>query len=396
MGAEGAGEPVAMSSRPGVARMMRQVGARWRAWQLYISALAIFAASRLVVIVGIDFGPLLLPEPYTGKWSAGAAWFYRMVRWDGRWYGSIVTDGYQYSDAPGVLNSINFFPLYPLVSAAVKAVLRVDAFVAMLLVANVCSVIALLLLVRFVRDEAGEEAVLPTVSLFSFFPSSMFLSAAYTESICLVFVLLSLILMTQRKLLGSAAMAGVSLAARSTSIVLVPVLLYETWRNSSGRLIGSLPRLVACGVLASSGLIAYMAYLWFAFGHPLAFVASQQGFQSDPVSVKIWSALTLAALRRAEWPDALQFLVFVALIIGGFVRLRFSLALYGLGSIVVPYLLNGVTASTGRYLLLSVPAFMVLGSICRTRPWLTAALSGLLGALLLRKTALFSQWYWEG
>ncbi len=238
--------------------------------------------------------------------------------------------------------------------------------------------------------------MLPTVSLFSFFPSSMFLSAAYTESICLVFVLLSLILMTQRKLLGSAAMAGVSLAARSTSIVLVPVLLYETWRNSSGPPVRRLPRLVACGVLASSGLIAYMAYLWFAFGHPLAFVASQQGFQSDPVSVKIWSALTLAALRRAEWPDALQFLVFVALIIGGFVRLRFSLALYGLGSIIVPYLLNGVTASTGRYLLLSVPAFMVLGSICRTRPWLTAALSGLLGALLLRKTALFSQWYWEG
>jgi hypothetical protein len=39
---------------------------------------------------------------------------------------------------------------------------------------------------------------------------------------------------------------------------------------------------------------------------------------------------------------------------------------------------------------------MVLGSICKTRPWLIFALSGLLGALLLRKTALFSQWYWEG
>ncbi|MFZ8310651.1 hypothetical protein ACO1LC_14465, partial [Staphylococcus aureus] len=76
-----------------------------------------------------------------------------------RWYGGIVTDGYQYSDAAQALNSINFFPLYPLVSAAMRVLARVDPFVAMLLVANLCSVIVVLLLVRLVKQEIGEESV---------------------------------------------------------------------------------------------------------------------------------------------------------------------------------------------------------------------------------------------
>lgn len=378
---------------PGVtARVLRLLDA----WRIYLAALAVFAVSRLVVVVGIDFGPMLLPEPYTGKWSAGLAWYYRMVRWDGRWYGGIVTNGYQYSDAPGTLNSINFFPLYPMVSAAVTWLAGIDPFVAMLLVANACSVIAVLLLARFVKDEIGEDAVLPTVCLFSFFPSSMFLSAAYSESLCLVFVLLSLMLMARGSFLPSAAMAGVALAARSTSIVLLPIVLMEVWLKGTGRLPGRLPKLVVCGLLAASGLLAYSAYLWIMFGHPLAFIGSQDVFHSKPLSARVMSALTLGAFRQGEWTEAVQFVVFLALTFGAFLKLRFSLALYGLGSLVMPYVLDGITRSTGRYLLVSIPAFMVLGLICRTRPWLTLALTGLCAALLLRKTAMFSQWYWEG
>ncbi|MBR0967914.1 hypothetical protein JQ626_28010 [Bradyrhizobium diazoefficiens] len=378
------------------AQILRWLAVHGRGWRLDVAALILFAASRLVVVIAIDFGPLLLPEPYTGKWLAGPQWYHRMVRWDGRWYGGIVTDGYQYSDAAQALNSINFFPLYPLVSAAMRVLARVDPFVAMLLVANLCSVIVVLLLVRLVKQEIGEESVLPTVALFSFFPSSMFLSAAYSESLCLVFVLLSLILLARHQFVVSAAMAGVSLAARSTSIVLLPVILSVIALTPTMTWPQRLSRIAVCGVLAASGLLAYMAYLWIAFGHPLAFVASQDAFHAQSLSQRIASAVTLEAFRRAEWPEAVQLLAFVLLAVASFWRLRFSLALYGIAAIAMPYLLDGVTRSTGRYLLACFPAFMLLGWICRTRPWLTIALTACLAALLFRKTALFSQWYWEG
>lgn len=378
------------------ARAWRSFRDQCRKWHLYLEALAVFLASRLVVVMAVDFGPLLRPEPYTGKWLAGPAWYYRLVRWDSRWYGGIVTDGYQYSDAPHALNSVNFFPLYPIMSAAAKALLHVDPFVAMLLVANTCSVIAVLLLTKFVKDELGKDSVLPTVCLFSFFPSSVFLTAAYSESLCLVFVLLSLMLLTRQRLVASSALAGLSLATRPTSIVLLPVVLAEIWLNSSAPPLHRLPKMAVCAVFAASGLLVYMGYLWMTFGHPLAFVASQDAFQSQPLSQRLVSALTLGPLRSADWPKVVQVLAFLLLAIGSFWRMRLSLVLYAIGAILTPYFLNGIGESTGRYLLACIPAFMVLGFVCRTRPWLTMALTGFLAALLFRKTALFSQWYWEG
>jgi hypothetical protein len=44
-----------------------------------------------------------------------------------------------------------------------------------------------------------------------------------------------------------------------------------------------------------------------------------------------------------------------------------------------------------RFVLMCFPAFMCRGILCNGRPWLTAALAGIFGALLLVNTALFSQ-----
>jgi hypothetical protein len=46
---------------------------RWRAYDVYLSAMLIFAASRLVVIVGINFGTLLVRIPNPNHWEPTAA-----------------------------------------------------------------------------------------------------------------------------------------------------------------------------------------------------------------------------------------------------------------------------------------------------------------------------------
>lgn len=378
-------------------RRLLQLHALRRQYGIYLSALVIFAASRLVVFIGVNFGTLLPRAPDPTKWDAGSLWYHRLLRWDSGWYAAIVREGYRYSDDPSVAASVNFFPLYPLLSAAAKMMLGIGEMGALLLVANASSLVVVILMTKLFRDELGEESALLSLTFFCFFPSSLFLSAGYSESPCLIFVLLALILLTKQRFVLAALMAGVSLAARSTCIVLAPVILFEMWRQNTLPLPRLLPRLALCAVLAIAGLLAYMAYLQVKFGHPLAFATSQDAFTHERLVDRVVGALSFDKTRLQPWSQSMWALVFLALSIWSFWRLRLAFSLYALAAILLPYLMFGrVNASTDRYLLMCVPVFMMLGALCKGRPWLAVTLTGVWAALLFRKTALFSQWYWEG
>jgi hypothetical protein len=379
-----------------VANQALQICDRWRTYKIYLYALVIFAASRLVVIIGINFGTLLVPVTNPGKWDAGPAWYHRLLRWDAGWYASIIRDGYRYSDDASVPGSTVFYPLYPLVSSGLKSLLGIDEYGALLLVANVASLVAALLMTKFVVEELGDEIALLSLAFFSFFPSSLYLSAGYTESLCLVFILLGLILLTRKKFVLAAVSAGLSLGARSTGIVMIPVILWETWSRVPLPLPRLLPRMALYGVLAASGLLLFMAYLGIRFGHPMAFAAGQQAWHDGTFLDRLVSAAALRPFRHFDWLRGGWFLGFLVLTIWSFRHLRFPVSLYALGTLMLAYLTLGITDSMNRYVLMCFPAFMCLGILCKGRPWLAAALIGIFGALLLVNTALFSQWYWVG
>src|SRR5262245_13803624 len=367
------------------AGLLLQVRERWSVYDVYVSALLIFAASRLVVILGVKFGTLLVQIPGPGKWEAGPAWYYRLLRWDSGWYASIVSDGYRYSGDDSLHNSIVFFPLYPIVSTAVKSLFGIDPFIALVLVSNVAALIAALLMTKFVKDELGDEIALLSLAFFCFFPSSLFLSAGYAESLYLVFALLSLILLTRKKFVLAAVLAGLSLGTRPTGIVMIPVILWEMGRRETLPWPHLLPRMALCAVLAASGLLVYMAYLGIKFGYPLAFATGQASWDRE-----------MLLDRLPDWLNAGLFLVFLALTIWSFGRLQFAVSVYALGTLMLPYLTRGITPSMNRFVLMCFPAFVCLGILCRGHQWLASVLVGIFAALLLGATALFSQWYGVG
>ncbi len=376
-----------------VAGLLSQFRERWRAYGVYLSALLIFLASRLVVIVGVNFGTLLVKPEGSGNWDApGHAWYYRLLRWDSGWYAGIVRHGYQYSnDAIPVV----FYPLYPLVSYSVRSLFGIDEYLALLLVANVASVFIVLLMTKFVKDEIGEEIALLSMAFFCFFPSSLFLSAGYTESLCLAFVLLSLFLLAREQFVLAGVTGGLALATRSTGIVMIPVILWEIWRSTRSRPY-LWPRMVLCGFLAASGLLVYMAYLEIKFGHPFAFATGQAAWHRGTFLDRFVSAVTLAPFLHMSLGTGGWFVCFLVLTIWSFWRLRFAVSLYALGSLMLPYLTLGITNSMNRFVLMCFPAFMCLGILCKGQPWLTSILIGIFAALLFHDAALFSQWYWVG
>lgn len=368
----------------------------WRRSQIYLHTLLIFAASRAAVAVGASFGTMLPQSAPPWPWDPGNAWYTALLRWDSAWFATTVEHGYRYSDDPTLQSSTEQFPLYILTSDVVKSLFGINAYLALFLIANAAAVAVAVLMTKYVKDELGDEAALPSVALFCFFPFSLFLSAGYGESLCLTFILLSLILLRRSQFVLAAAAAGLAVATRSAGIVLLPVILLEMWRRDKLPWFYLAPKMALVGSLALSGLIAFMIYLGVAFGHPLAFVTSHAAWEGGTLTQRFVWALTLGPFHNFDFARGGWFVCFVLLTVWSFTRLRFATSLYALGALAFPYFTIGITGSMNRYLLACFPVFMAFGLLCRGRPWLTGALIGVFAAMLATNTALFSRWYWMG
>lgn len=368
----------------------------WRRSQIYLHTLLIFAASRAAVAVGASFGTMLPQSAPPWPWDPGNAWYTALLRWDSAWFATTVEHGYRYSDDPTLQSSTEQFPLYILTSDVVKSLFGINAYLALFLIANAAAVAVAVLMTKYVKDELGDEAALPSVALFCFFPFSLFLSAGYSESLCLTFILLSLILLRRSQFVLAAAAAGLAVATRSAGIVLLPVILLEMWRRDKLPWFYLAPKMALVGSLALSGLIAFMIYLGVAFGHPLAFVTSHAAWEGGTLTQRFVWALTLGPFHNFDFARGGWFVCFVLLTVWSFTRLRFATSLYALGALAFPYFTIGITGSMNRYLLACFPVFMAFGLLCRGRPWLTGALIGVFAAMLATNTALFSRWYWMG
>src|SRR5690606_37191949 len=129
----------------------------------------------------------------------GSCWRDVFIQWDGQWYRAIATNGYTYNRAS--MSSVAFFPLYPLASRAISRASGLPMDLALLLVSHTCFFASLVLFDRYIQLDAtcgavdrspGQEpdgqAKLHALSLI-LFPTSFFFLMAYTESMCLLFML---------------------------------------------------------------------------------------------------------------------------------------------------------------------------------------------------------------
>src|SRR5258705_4248853 len=241
--------------------------ANWkdRSWLPYFWAILIFLCSRVVVALGLVFSQKYLPA--TDVWSAGPFWYHQLLQWDSEWYFKIVTDGYQYNGDPSVQQNIVFYPLYPMLARGLATISGLTPADALLLVSNVAGLLAIVALFKLVREEFGDQLALTTTALLSFFPTSVLLSAGYTEPLELLLVVSFFLALRQKRYLSASLLAGLAVAGRSTGIVLLPVLLWEMWLNRDHK--PFFPALIPCVLLATSGISMFMIYLWYSFGDPL-------------------------------------------------------------------------------------------------------------------------------
>lgn len=371
----------------------------------YFWAILIFLCSRLVVALGLVFSQKYLPVG-ADVWSAGPYWYHQLLQWDSQWYFRIATEGYRYNGDPTVPQNIVFYPLYPMLARGLVAITGLASSDALLLVSNVAGLSAIVALFKLVREDFGDRLALTTTTLLSFFPTSILLSAGYTEPLELLLTVFFFLALRGKHYFSAALLAGLALACRSTGIVLLPILLWEMWINRDQK--SFLPALIPCILLATSGLWLFMIYLWSAFGDPLVFVEGQAAYHPGTTLVtRMMAALKFEPFTRMilnDWNpwglDSWFTLSFIVLIFVGWFRLRRSWTLYAMGVLLLPYLtLSGGPAgfvSMSRFNLVSFPLFLVMADLGLRARWLLVGVIGLFSAALFMNTAVFARRIWIG
>src|SRR5262249_588107 len=126
----------------------------------------------------------------------------------------------------------NYFPLYPWLTRVVLPFVRIP-LAAALVVANVCFLIALFCLWELVRIDWGDSIAQKAIWLFLLFPTAIFLSGAYSESVLLATTVSSLLAARRHQWRWAGALAALATLSRAVGIVALAPVIVEYASNWS-------------------------------------------------------------------------------------------------------------------------------------------------------------------
>lgn len=365
---------------------------------------AIFLATRIPIFLLAWLATWLLAsgdaaQPgnlhhYRSDVRALQAW----VHWDAEWYLLIAEHGYDALEARPELAPRNrpedtsgFFPLYP---GAVHALVRlswgwISPLVAALLISNAALLGLLYALLAWLTPRLGEPAARAACIALATFPTSLFLSAPYSESLFLLLAVGALLAADRdRALLAGLLGAGAALSRPIGFLLVLPLLL----RPGAGR--GT--RLAAAG--PALGLGAQAAFCGLVFGDPLAFVARQERWRGT--AGPPWTFIV--EFLRDPHPhggsgsavDLTVALLCLALLPVVFRRLGIGSGLYAAAALLLP-LSSGLFAFS-RLALGAFPLFGALGWLGERHPRLRLAYLALSLPFAGFFTALYATGWWVG
>ena len=315
-----------------------------------------------------------------------------LLQGDVNWYLSIVANGY--ADPPfdsAVQQSWCFFPVWAGVLWGFNALTSSPLLLGFLF-ANLLFYFSLCFIIKICENDRYPQSVSSSaVWLLCFFPTSYFFSVPMTESIFLFLTTGSILLLSKKRTILSAALFTLSTATRPTGLLLLPAY----WMGVFGcKDIDRRLKWIAA-ILAPLGLVAFMIYLWLHLGEPLAFIRGQKAWERgnqgliglfleiarDPFLIfKPWNFI---------WLNIGTTLLCFAASFYWWTKRRYDYLLYCLVP-SVSILLTGTILSAARFTLLLFPVFIALGIWSKTRER-ELSLLALFATLLAIMCALYAR-----
>ncbi|MBI3968604.1 MAG: hypothetical protein HY329_23465 [Chloroflexi bacterium] len=329
-----------------------------------------FLGTRLLLTaVGLLAIALLPMGPFPGYWSeTGRGWLDTWSRWDGRWYLSVVRDGYGY--VPGEQSNVAFSPLYPLLMHAGGLLFGAADEVWLLTgiaVSNVALVVALGVFVQLVRIDFDEATARRTALYLLLFPTSLFLSAVYADSLYLALTIGAFYAARRERWWLAGGLGSLAALARPHGFLVLAPLAFEYLAQRRFDLRQIRPNVVWLGLIPG-GLAVWAAHLYNLSGDPWLFVKAQSGWGRQltapwDVLRQFFSEPLVAHGGQAGWDHSMLdlgfTLLFLALVVATWRWVRPSYALYAT-LLFIPMITNGALAASMRYGLALFPVFIIL------------------------------------
>jgi Dolichyl-phosphate-mannose-protein mannosyltransferase len=316
-----------------------------------------------------------------GLYRHDSEWFYRIAQWG--YYQARMT---------------NFFPMLPLLARLVTGVTGLHLRFALLVVANVASCVAYLLVYRIYVTLAGTQAARWALILLVSFPFAFFQAAAYPESLMMLCSALAVLLALRGNHIWAGVALGVGVLARHVTIVAGGALLVAQVRQRGlhpRRFLGS-PALLGL-IIPWVMLGGYCLFQQRTFGDPLAFYHAR----TNPIwGERAWwglADLLATTARDVEVYVMYSYLPFALLPTLGAVMLMRDRQWYELASFAIVFMglvwLIGMWG-LGRYAASCWPAFLPLGTWLAQRPSLQGPVVSVLALFQGLYFYLFTQQFY--
>jgi hypothetical protein len=320
-------------------------------------------------------------------------------RWDAVHYLDIARDGYYGTD-------MAFFPLYPLLIRFVGAFIG-NELLAGMIVSNVAFFFGLLFCYKLVEHLYDRAVAYRTVFYISIFPTAVFFSTVYTESLFFALTVASFFYIREHKWVTAGVLGGLAALTRVEGVLLIVPYAIEAFTPFDMELLrrrftntSSAIRILAGAALIPLGLASYMAWLWVLRGDPLYFSHVQAHWHRHLAwpYASIWHSIHTIATERVASTVSGQVIelgftaLMIAVFFAGFRYLRPSLWAYMALSILVPMSTSSLM-SMPRFALVLFPMFVIL-ALWGKRPLVNSAILAFSLPLLGLFTVLFADWYW--
>lgn len=394
--------------------------------------------ATLASIYGTQNGPS--PPYQTLPPVPGGIWTHLvdpMRMWDGLWYRLVAVQGY-----PGTGNNIAndaFWPLFPMSMRGLSRVTGLPEDVSGYLISNVCFFVAMVLLYQLVRIDFDTPIARRTIWALALFPTSLFFTAVYTESLFLMLSVAAILSARVRRWWLAGVLGALAALTRSHGIFLI-IPFAVLWVKQNGfYLRAAIPKGITV-FMPLLGPIIFGGYLqrtqgdwknfidvqsmwnrtsampWKTFqcatqgcmmtvhqyGEDRTFQVSgadwswlRQLFENPS-----WGLVTSNAWRKsAADSDTLELVAtifFIVLIVIGFKVLPLYESLYLVPGILIPLFQPSSVhplMSIPRFGVVLFPLFIVMAIVFRKR-FIYLPLAAISTVLLILLTLQFATWYW--
>lgn len=320
---------------------MRMQALRWGFMSWFICRVGATAGS-LIALTRLRIGETVAVHDYVPPIEAGrlAHWLVKpWLRADALWYLKIAAVGYRHDG-----QSVEFFPVFPLLVRLMRPAFRGDEVVAGLIVANICALAGFILLYLLIARCVSSSAARTTVLGLAVFPTAFWFVAPYAEPVVLLLTVGAALAAVSRKDAWAVVLGFLAALSRPPAILVAMLVLALSLRAgrsvrravllASAPVLGFITWFIAAGVITGNpiGLVKTADYwqrkpaffllsLWQGVKAWWTYRGSDYGpyFLMDIFSVAFGIGLVVAAtvvLRRAGgWKLAWGFGVFGALIL---------------------------------------------------------------------------------